>query len=363
MPLITIIGPPSSGKSTFSAYLQQFMFEKTSSLYTISKPIENAPLDQKLISPILISNHSVTNDLNSIYDTSENERKGRGKLKSRLMNHISKKKIVINDGLNEIKGWRFELFRYCQEVQTKNIVVELKRTLKECLENNQKERFIPKTIDVFDPNGSLSTTIEERVKNQDVSNDKEINQENNQNITESNDLSHHKHIVQVKWNEDLLAQIYGRMEWADGKNRWDKPLYALDAWKEDDIDTRNEQFRQLAEEIWNELHDISESKSMRKPSNIVKEISDTNTLFEMEKITNQVVKQIMDLQNTSAPGSAVQVCSESKEKFIYPKRGLSLMQLRKLRQQFIKMQQNSGIKDIQSIYSLFIIYLNNTYTQ
>uniref|UniRef100_A0A7S1KN60 Uncharacterized protein n=1 Tax=Percolomonas cosmopolitus TaxID=63605 RepID=A0A7S1KN60_9EUKA len=333
MPLITIMGPPSSGKSSFAQYLQNYVWsQKHSDIFTIYGASCSERSDEQKISPLVISMNQLSANVTSLYDTAPHEKKTRSILKSRIMQHLSQKRILINDSLNEIKGFRFELFRFCQEMGTRHIVVEMRRDLKECLANNEKDRVLVSSCDAI--NASEET------------------KEDNATLPPQQ--------KQQPWDKNLLSQMINRMEWANGNNRWDKPLFVLaDQWESES--DRDKQFEAVCESIWHALHNEKISNAQRQPSHIAKDLSDTNMLYEVERATNRVVKKIMELQSTSMAGDAIQVCQESKEKFVYPRRGVSLMQLRRLRQQFIKMQQTTNLKDVGTIYQLFIIYLNNTY--
>jgi protein KTI12 len=96
MPLIIIVGVPSSGKSTRANQLKLFFeTEKQKTVHVIS---ENE-----------IVRNSETSK-NEVYENSQKEKMIRADLKSNSLRKLNKNDLVIIDGGNYIKGYRYELY-------------------------------------------------------------------------------------------------------------------------------------------------------------------------------------------------------------------------------------------------------------
>lgn len=96
MPLIIMCGVPSSGKSTRAAELKDF-FES----------------QKKKVVHIISENDIVKNSgilKNDVYESSQNEKMIRADLKSNSLRKLKKNELVIMDGGNYIKGYRYEIY-------------------------------------------------------------------------------------------------------------------------------------------------------------------------------------------------------------------------------------------------------------
>lgn len=103
MPLIIMTGVPSSGKTTRSLELKSFFEAQGKEVFLVSEceQITKAGLDK-----------------NAVYLDSNKEKLIRGLLKSEALRLITPSNVVILDGLNYIKGYRYEL--YCGSKANRN---------------------------------------------------------------------------------------------------------------------------------------------------------------------------------------------------------------------------------------------------
>lgn len=96
MPLCLIVGCPASLKSTRAAEIKEyFENEKQKTVHIIS---ENA----------IIKNSGISK--NQIYQESGKEKMIRAELKSDSLRLLNKNDLIIMDGLNYIKGYRYEIY-------------------------------------------------------------------------------------------------------------------------------------------------------------------------------------------------------------------------------------------------------------
>eukprot|EP00090_Calanus_glacialis_P034481 TRINITY_DN5801_c0_g1_i1.p1 TRINITY_DN5801_c0_g1~~TRINITY_DN5801_c0_g1_i1.p1 ORF type:complete len:277 (-),score=81.18 TRINITY_DN5801_c0_g1_i1:21-851(-) len=106
MPLIVVTGLPSSGKSTTVAKLEKFFSSKEKAVVVVS--------EEQLMGQ----------DKNFIFSDSRHEKDVRGRLKSEVIRLLSKDSVVICDGLNYIKGFRYELFCASKASKTTQLTVQ-----------------------------------------------------------------------------------------------------------------------------------------------------------------------------------------------------------------------------------------------
>ncbi|XP_045782777.1 uncharacterized protein LOC123879212 isoform X1 [Maniola jurtina] len=173
MPLIIICGTPVSGKTTRAIELKQF-FENEH-----EKHVEIVSEDEAIV--------KLGYDKNSTYLDSQKEKRIRGYLKSEVIRLIGKDNVVILDGSNYIKGYRYEL--YCASKASKSTQCTV-YTIR-----NQLEAW------------------EENVLRLDV-------KENNPN--EPCDLNNQPYTEEV-----FNALTKFRFEEPNSNNRWDSPLFTV----------------------------------------------------------------------------------------------------------------------------------------
>ena len=105
MPLVILTGFPASGKTTAVVKLQEFLRQKEKEVLVVSEEE-------------LLGQHK-----NVIFSDSKHEKEVRGRLKSEVVRQLTKENVVICDGLNYIKGFRYEL--YCASKNTKTTQVTI----------------------------------------------------------------------------------------------------------------------------------------------------------------------------------------------------------------------------------------------
>ena len=101
-----LTGLPSSGKSTTVIKLEQFFTSKDKTVVIVN--------EEQLMGQ----------DKNFIFSDSRHEKDVRGRLKSEVIRLLSKDSVVICDGLNYIKGFRYELFCASKASKTTQLTVQ-----------------------------------------------------------------------------------------------------------------------------------------------------------------------------------------------------------------------------------------------
>ncbi|CAH1968214.1 unnamed protein product [Acanthoscelides obtectus] len=159
MPFILISGIPCSGKTTRAVELKQFFEEQGKEVHVVSEyeQIKKAGFEK-----------------NSFYADANKEKHIRGLLKSEVMKLISPNNVVILDGLNYIKGCRYELFCASKANKCNQCTVHAE------INRDQAWAF----------------------------NENRVNAED-------------------KYNRETFDALLMRYEEPDGRNRWDAPLFMI----------------------------------------------------------------------------------------------------------------------------------------
>ncbi|XP_046480604.1 protein KTI12 homolog [Neodiprion pinetum] len=145
-----------------------------------------------------------------------------------------------------------------------------------------------------------------------------------------------------KYTREIFDALVARYEAPDSRNRWDSPLFAVSP--EDEL---------KHEEIYAALYNVKAPKP--NMSTQCPPLSSTNYLYELDKVTQEIVSAILSAKQTLGIESNIKI----------PGYGLTVNrsgtgpQLTRLRRQFLtysKMQQSEP----SQIAPLFVQYLNKS---
>ncbi|CAI2191956.1 16017_t:CDS:2, partial [Funneliformis geosporum] len=137
MPLIILCGIPSSGKTRRANQIMQYFVERFSN-------------EKKTNSVNLINDESLGITKDSYKDTRIEEKKARGTLLSAVERLISKDDLIIADGMNYIKGFRYQLYCIARAVGTPHCVVYCGIPVEVAREWNSKRSVDGYDATVFD---------------------------------------------------------------------------------------------------------------------------------------------------------------------------------------------------------------------
>ncbi|KAK8136747.1 hypothetical protein PG984_004687 [Apiospora sp. TS-2023a] len=259
MPLIMVTGFPTSGKSTRAKQLYSYLDDR------IKETANGATPKYRLH---LISDQTLSIS-RSVYDLSAlpahtrsanaSEKDARATIYGAVKRVLSDKDIVILDGLNYIKGWRYQLNCESKAVRTPSCVLQIGCPTDTAKEVNQ---------------GRLRKQQEAEAAGQDPAQPAD------------NDES------EAPYAPENWDNLVFRYEEPNAMTRWDSPLFTL-LW-----DDNEEQTKQTFDSLWDAV--AGEGRKIVKPNQATVQRSRDaggDYLYILDKETQDVVKRILDQQS------------------------------------------------------------------
>ncbi len=148
-----------------------------------------------------------------------------------------------------------------------------------------------------------------------------------------------------KYSDDVCKELIMRFEPPDSRNRWDSPLFTV--FPEDDLP-----FQEIYDALFGRKAPPPNQATMNTP------LSSTNFLFELDRITQEIITGILEGQKTSFVGDTIHVgnCTE-KVNLI---KLFNMAELRRLKRQFLTYTKMHPIEDTKKIGNMFVQYINNS---
>ena len=145
-----------------------------------------------------------------------------------------------------------------------------------------------------------------------------------------------------EYSQELFQDLCNRMEVPEVKHRWDKPLVKV---REDEAP-----FEEIKDKLFggNKLRDPVSTKAAPK--------LESDYLYQTDQATQQVIDSILEVQNNYPEGS--QVPLESLKVTYNYVREMSSLELKKARQQFLKMNKINPCPSA-SVPEAFIEYVHS----
>ncbi|KAI5054597.1 hypothetical protein GOP47_0029742 [Adiantum capillus-veneris] len=232
MALVVVCGQPCSGKSTAVSWLIQALNDTAISIKLISEP-------------------SLNLDRNTSYCGMPAEKNLRGVLRSEVDRSVSKNTIVIIDSLNNIKGYRYELWCIARAAGIRYCVLYCDTEVDTCRTWN-------------------------RVRSEQESS---------------------------SYDSSIFEDLVRRFEEPDRRNRWDSPLFHLKIGEETIGDTTPG-----IPEASAFLKGVNESAgrtSLLKPTVATQNAhaSNTNSLYELDRATQEVINVLVEAQAQGLGGA------------------------------------------------------------
>ncbi|XP_043119958.1 protein KTI12 homolog [Puntigrus tetrazona] len=148
-----------------------------------------------------------------------------------------------------------------------------------------------------------------------------------------------------QYTQDILDALILRFEAPDSRNRWDSPLFTIQ--QEDSLP-----FEAISDALFKRKAPAPNQSTQSQP------LSSTNFLYELDKVTQDVLMAVLESQKTSIPGDLIAIPGATEK--IELTRSLNMVELRKLRRQFISYTKMHPTENIGQIANMFVQYLNKS---
>lgn len=297
MALVVMCGQPCSGKSTAAICL-------SAALTAVDGPKPTVRI---------IDESSLHLSRNQSYENMTVEKNLRGVLRSEVDRSVSKDNIIIVDSLNNIKGYRYELWCIARAAGIRYCVVFCDTEESLCREWNKKR----------EDKGESS------------------------------------------YNDKIFEDLVRRFEKPDRRNRWDSPLFELFP-SRDAIEQTSpiiaDAVSHLTRKVDSKTRDIRALQPTIATQNA--RSTDANTLYEMDRATQEVINAIVEAQSQGLGGSLNRISLGQNLPCINIQRPIGLPELRSLRRTFIKLTGQYSLSgppppsDSDSAKRMFVDYLN-----
>ncbi|RKU44243.1 hypothetical protein DL546_006452 [Coniochaeta pulveracea] len=299
MPLIIITGLPTSGKTHRAQQLQSYLSERIASLPPAQQYRLHYISDQTLSIPRSVY------DLSSVpahaRSANSSEKDARAKISGAVKRVLSPKDIVILDGMNYIKGWRYQLFCEAKNVSTPSCLVQVA--------GGGRERS--------------REVNEKRLRRREARERGEV--------VEGED-------EEEPYEPGNWENLVFRYEEPNPMTRWDSPLFLL-LWEDEEARTR-EVFAQIWESI------CGEGRKVVRPNQAAMQRGKEgggDYLYVLEKETQDIVKRILEMQSEEG-GGEVRLSRDSDggegELVVeLPGRKVGLPQLQRYRRAFVALNR------------------------
>ncbi|XP_043692518.1 protein KTI12 homolog [Telopea speciosissima] len=250
---------------------------------------------------------------NESYANMTAEKNLRGVLRSEVDRSLLKDNIVVVDSLNSIKGYRYELWCLARAAGIRYCVLFCDAEDNHCREWNKERR-------------------------------------------ESGDGSYEDKIF-----EDLVR----RFEKPDRRNRWDSPLFEL--WpSKDGIEQSSTAILDTVAYVTKKVDSKTRDIKVLQPTIATQSarLSQTNSLYETDRATQEVINVIMEAQSQALGGPVNGISLGTEFPTINIQRSVGLPELRSLRRTFVKLTGQTSLSgppppsDVNSAKRMFVDYLN-----
>ncbi|KAL2855002.1 chromatin associated protein KTI12 [Aspergillus pseudoustus] len=214
MPLIILTGYPCSGLTHRANQLAVGLEEAQSTLFETGV----IPSSKPRYKINIVSTHDNVNYPRTVYDTARTEKEARGLAYTRAKRALGRDSFVILDGMNYIKGYRYQLWCEAKAMGTTCCVVHVGTPTDQCVANNE-ERIRRKESRAQAQSQSQSQSNEHADKETSSSDDPTTDQPSSSPSTTAEESD--------PYPPDLLNNLIFRYEEPSMHSRWDKPLFTV----------------------------------------------------------------------------------------------------------------------------------------
>ncbi|ODA81186.1 hypothetical protein RJ55_04150 [Drechmeria coniospora] len=341
MPLIVVTGLPTSGKSTRAKQLCEYVSQRIADspkhqnhrLHLISD--DSLSIDRSVyhLSPEAVPAH--TRSANA------SEKDARAALYAAVKRVLSDNDFVILDGLNYIKGWRYQLHCEAKAMRTPNCILQIGCSVDRARAVNEER--LRKRRRQQEPSGADA-------REGDV-------------IPEGDATEPYE---PANWDNLVF-----RYEEPNPMTRWDSPLFTL-IW-----DDNQDQTRKTFDSLWDVM--AGDGKPVVRPNQSTERRgrdAGSDYLYVLDRETQDIIKRILERQAVDGGGHGGQVpipltAKDAQELAVHLPVGkqLALPQLQRLRRAFVGLNRGGiGLDSVgnmaaDGLRETFVRYLNDAFEE
>ncbi|XP_006858568.2 protein KTI12 homolog isoform X1 [Amborella trichopoda] len=302
MALVLMCGQPCSGKSTVAQSLFRLLLSESS---------QQNLCNNKNVR--IIDEPSLHLERNESYKDMPAEKNVRGVLRSEVDRSLTKDSIVIVDSLNNIKGYRYELWCLARAAGVRYCVLYCDTEGSFCIKWNKERRDTG----------------------------------------------------EATYDDKIMDDLLRRFEKPDRRNRWDSPLFELRP-PEDEINESSSAIIEAVSYLTRKTDSKTKDIRVLQPTIATQSVrtSEANSLYEMDRATQEVINAIIEAQSQGLGGPVNEVHLGHELPTIDIRRPVGLPELRRLRRTFLKLAGQSSLSgppppsDAESAKRMFADYLN-----
>ncbi|CAG7989007.1 unnamed protein product [Penicillium salamii] len=192
MPLIILTGYPCSGLTHRANQLASLLEKHQDEIFAAAEAGTPVSLKSRYTVHVVASHDSSHPRI--VYDHARTEKEARGVAYARAKRVLKRDSIVILDGMNYIKGWRYQLWCEAKAAQTTCCVVHVGTPVDRCVANNEARLRRDADKDDSTPQTSENTDTLD---------------------------------TEEAYPSELLNNLIFRYEEPSTHSRWDKPLFTV----------------------------------------------------------------------------------------------------------------------------------------
>nr|POF08156.1 protein kti12 [Quercus suber] len=290
--LILISGFPSSGKTHRSEQLISYFAQQIS-----TSP--DSKVQRLKIHHISDASCGVARD---VYAAARPEKDARATFSSAIKRVLAQDTLVIADGMNYIKGFRYQLYCEAKAMQTPSCVVHIGTPADQCRELNAR---------------ALASG-------------------------------------EGGYESEVFENLVFRYEEPNGMTRWDSPLFVVPYGDEGPP----------CADIWEAMVGSDGKAKVVRPNaaTVLKPASEQGYLYELDKTTSEVIASITQWATDHAGEGGGEVAIAGADHVVeLPITAPSLPQMQRLRRQFIALNRQHSTLSKARIRELFVDYLNDAF--
>lgn len=249
------------------------------------------------------------------------EKDARATIYAAVKRVLTNKDIVILDGANYIKGWRYQLYCEAKAVRTPHCVVHIGTPISQAREINDSRLA----------SGEAASNGEDGLKKEE----------------------------EQPYEKECWENLVYRYEEPNEMARWDKPLFTV-IWDDP---------TPPCDAIWDALIG-SESEGGKKivrpnQATVLKAASSEDYLYELDRSTQAILNRILEWakDHPGEGGGEVAVGEGGNEDLVIdlPSNPVGLPALQRLRRQFISLNRQNSVP-VKRIKESFVGYLNDSFS-